>query len=563
MVSGSGRQYRPDKRPCATAAAVIVVVLLTALAIIGSAAAVDADPSEDSQSSAPGPAFKTDILPIFEKHCLRCHDTKSKKGELDLSTAEAAFAGGESGPAVVPKQAAASKLYDLIDNGEMPLDRKTQVSAAEMQAIRLWIEKLDANENAVRPAAALNQHDIIPILLRHCTICHNHVRHEAELNLTTKASMLKGGKSGTALVPGEPEKSLMLRRIIAKEMPPLGIFDAGVTRPPEPDVEKLKQWIAQGAPEKEVRPDVAGTEPDPLVSHQDRQFWSFQPPRPVEAPAVEHSDRVRNPIDAFVLAKLESKGLSLSPAADRLTLIRRAYFDLTGLPPTPEAVRAFADDQDPQAYERLIDSLLASPRYGERWGRYWLDLAGYADTESRDGDRDHAWLYRDYVIRAFNSDKPYVRFLLEQIAGDELADHAQVPDIDHTAATAELMDNVTATGFLRMTPDPTSQGESGLLQDRITVISDELQVFSSGILGLTIQCAQCHDHKLEPIPQRDYYRLRAVFKGAFDEYDWMVPNGGVKEKPARLLPYVAPPQVAVAQAAQQRLSQKTNTELSA
>ena len=339
-------------------------------------------------------------------------------------------------------------------------------------------------------------------------------------------------------------------------MPPLGVFDTGVTRPPEPDVERLKQWIAQGAPEKEVRPDVADTEPDPLVSDQDRQFWAFQPPRPVAVPLVQHHDRVRNPIDAFILDKLEARGLTLSPEADRLTLIRRAYFDLTGLPPTPEEVRAFAADPDPQAYEKLIDGLLASPRYGERWGRYWLDLAGYADTESRDADRDHAWLYRDYVIRAFNADKPYDRFLLEQIAGDELADPSRV-------STRELMDNLVATGFLRLTPDPTSQGESGLIQDRISVITDEMQVFGSGILGLTIHCAQCHDHKLEPIPQRDYYRLCAVFKGAFDEYDWLIPSDGVKGKPPRLLPYVAPPQDPVALAEQQRIDQKTNTELSA
>ncbi len=206
------------------------------------------------------------------------------------------------------------------------------------------------------------------------------------------------------------------------------------------------------------------------------------------------------------------------------------------MPPTPEEARAFASDPDPQAYEKLIDRLLASPRYGERWGRYWLDLAGYADTESRDADRDYAWRYRDYVIRAFNADKPYDRFLLEQIAGDELTDPRRAP-----APTQEAADNLVATGFLRMTPDPTAQAESGLIPDRISVISDEIQVFSSAVLGLTIQCAQCHDHKLEPIPQRDYYRLRAIFKGALDEYDWMVPDNGSRDKPARVLPYVAPP----------------------
>jgi hypothetical protein len=337
----------------------------------------------------------------------------------------------------------------------------------------------------------------------------------------------------------------------------LGVFDSGVSRPSDPDVEKLNRWIAQGAPEREVQPDVAGTEPDPLVSDQDRRFWAFQPPRPAEVPAVQHKDRIRNPIDGFVLEKLEAKGLTLSPEADQLTLVRRAYVDLTGLPPTPEEVRAFVSDPDPQSYEKLIDRLLASPRYGERWGRYWLDLAGYADTESRDADRDHAWRYRDYVIRAFDADKPYDRFLLEQIAGDELADHGRAP-----VNTQEMMDNLVATGFLRLTPDPTSVGESALIQDRISVISDEIQVFSSAVLGLTIQCAQCHDHKLEPIPQRDYYRLRAVFKGALDEFDWMVPDHGAKGKPARLLPYVTPPLNPAALAEQKKIGQ-ANQKLSA
>jgi hypothetical protein len=534
------------------------IVFATALVLIGRPVPLPAARAEEPQPLAQVLVFKKDVLPIFQRHCLRCHDAKMKKGGLDLSTPEKVLAGGESGPALVLRQPAASRLYDMVETGEMPLDRKTQVSAAELETIRIWIEKLEATDDAGRPAAPWNQHDIIPILLRHCTICHNHRRHEGDLDLTTKASMQKGGKSGSALVPGDPEKSLLLQRILAKEMPPLGVFDAGVTRPPEPDVEKLRQWIAQGAPEKEIPPDIAGTGTDSLVSDQDRQFWAFQPPRPVAVPAVTHDDRVRNPIDAFILQKLEAKGLTLSPEADRPTLIRRTHYDLTGLPPTPEEVQEFVSDPDPLAYEKLIDRLLASPRYGERWGRYWLDLAGYADTESRDADRDHVWLYRDYVIRAFNADKPYDRFLLEQIAGDELADPSQLQ-----GSTQELMDNLVATGFLRLTPDPTSQGESGLIQDRISVISDELQVFSSGVLGLTIQCAQCHDHKLEPIPQRDYYRLRAVFKGAFDEFNWLIPNDGIKDKPARLLPYVAPPQDPSELAAQQRISQKVNTELSA
>ena len=349
--------------------------------------------------------------------------------------------------------------------------------------------------------------------------------------------MIKGGKSGPALIPGAPEKSLMLQKVLSAEMPPKELFESGVSPLVDAEVEKLKQWIAQGAPEGNVQLDVAGTQPDPLVSDQDRQFWAFRPPRAVEAPSVRHQDRVRNPIDAFILQKLEAKGLTLSPEADRLTLIRRACFDLTGLPPTPEEAQAFLADKNPQAYEKLIDRLLASPRYGERWGRYWLDLAGYSDIEDRDSqNRREAWRYRDYVIRAFNADKPYDRFLLEQIAGDELVDYVHTPVI-----TQEMMDNLVATGFLRMTPDPTGVYNMTLLQDRINVISDEIQVFSSAVLGLTIQCAQCHDHKLEPIPQRDYYRLRADFKGALDEYEWLAPMQGQNNKLAlRLLPYVTP-----------------------
>ena len=173
---------------------------------------------------------------------------------------------------------------------------------------------------------------------------------------------------------------------------------------------------------------MATTSPDPLVTDQDRDFWAFRPPQSAAVPNVRQAERVRNPIDAFVLARLEPTGLTLAPEADRLTLLRRATFDLTGLPPAPGEVEAFLADKDPDAYERLIDRLLASPRYGERWGRYWLDVAGYADSEGKreqDLPRPHAWRYRDYVIRSFNADKPYDRFLLEQLAGDELADYEQ------------------------------------------------------------------------------------------------------------------------------------------
>src|SRR5207244_183964 len=209
--------------------------------------------------------------------------------------------------------------------------------------------------------------------------------------------------------------------------------------------------------------------------------------------------------------------------------------------PEPAEVKAFLADRDPNAYEKVIDRLLASPRYGERWGRHWLDLAGYADTEGkREQDilRPNAWRYRDYVIRAFNADKPYDRFLLEQLAGDELADAEHAPEI-----TPEIYDNVVATGFLRMAPDPTWYNLTNFIPDRLEVLADEIDVLGSAVLGLTLKCARCHSHKFDPIPQRDYYRLVDVFKGAFDEHDWMKPNWhnglSMGARTDRDLPFVA------------------------
>ena len=421
--------------------------------------------------------------------------------------------------------------------------RNIQLSGLKLCRPLVMLMFLVSSVAALEPSPkALNQHDVIPILLRHCTTCHGLRRQEGGLDLRTKAAMLAGGESGPAMVPGKPGESLLVARIRSGQMPPnMRLFEVGVTPVADADLEKLQQWILQGAPEQDVAADAPGRESDPLVSDQDRQFWAFRPPQPVSPPIVKNESQVANPIDAFVLRTLEQRGLSLSPPASRLTLIRRAFFDLTGMPPEPEQVQSFVTDSDPHAYQQLIDSLLESPRYGERWGRYWLDLAGYCDHEggkvnANGPKRAHAWRYRDYVIRSFNSDKPYDRFLLEQIAGDELADHEKVPVI-----TEEMMDNLVATGFLRMGPDSTGF-ELSFVEDRFDVIADEIEIFGSGILGMTLQCARCHNHKFDPIPQRDYYRLVDVFKGALDEFDWLVgtPVEEIVKFEQRVLPYVKP-----------------------
>jgi hypothetical protein len=422
----------------------------------------------------------------------------------------------------------------------------------------------DPNRSQVAGQEPTDQ-QVIPILLRRCTVCHGARKCEGDLDLRTRAAMLKGGKSGPAITLGSPDESLLIRRVRLGEMPPLQRLVEVSVKPIEPaEIDLLAQWIEAGAPESQAPPDVAGSEPDPIVTDKHRAFWSFRPPRRPVVP-VPHADTaagirstlqasnsshevnseakwesVRNPIDAFILEKLNGHGLLPSPEADRVTLMRRAYIDLTGLPPEPAEVLEYHADDREDAYERMLERLLASPRYGERWGRHWLDVAGYADSEGKtdqDLRRPHAWRYRDYVVQSFNADKPYDRFLIEQIAGDELADYENAQEI-----TPEIYDKLVATGFLRMAPDGTFANITNFVPDRLEVIADEMQVLGSGVMGLTLHCARCHNHKFDPIPQRDYYRLLDIFKGAFDEHDWLKPNVSAIASSGdwghRLLPYV-------------------------
>ncbi len=505
-----------------------LAAILTALLLQGQTASHT--PSKET--------FETDILPIFRAKCLPCHSAQAKTKDLNLTSIDGVLKGGESGAVVVPGNRGESPLYRMVRDGKMPPGGK-RLPDQELEAIGKWIDGGASAEAAVK----VTQHDVIPVLLLHCSSCHGAQKREAGLDLRTKASMLKGGKSGPAFVAGKPEESLIVQKLRSGAMPPkAGLLNAGVKPMGGAEADKVAAWISQGAPEVQAEPDLAGTAADTLVTAKDRQFWSFQAPKAQPVPKVRNARQVRNPIDAFLLRKLEEKGASFSREADRLTLIRRATFDLTGLPPDPEKVKAFLADKRPDAYEKLIDSLLASPAYGEKWGRHWLDLAGYADSEggklSADLPRDNAWRYRDYVIRAFNADKPYDRFLTEQIAGDELADYEHAP-----VMTRELADNLIATGFLRMAGDSTSEREVNFIEDRLDVIADELEVLTSGVMGLTVKCARCHTHKYDPIPHRDYYRLTAVLKGAYDEHDWITPvttDRYGRYFPGRFLPYVEP-----------------------
>ena len=460
--------------------------------------------------------FESTVLPILEQRCIVCHG-ESPQGGLRLGTAAHILEGGQSGAAIVPGYPDRSLLLAKIVSGQMPMGGD-KLPENEIDTIREWIDQASASGELAAGARTTEKH-VLPLFQMRCALCHGKRKQEGGLDLRTLASRLEGGKSGPALIPGDPDGSLLIQRIESGEMPPPDmLFANNIKTPSESEVALLRKWIADGALPAEEG-EVAAEAP---LTEKELAHWAFQPPGRADPPRVENSKQVRNPIDAFLLRKLEEKGLRLSPEASRHTLLRRAYLSLTGMPPTPEEIREFLADTQPGAYERLVDRLLDSEEYGERWAQIWLDLAGYADSEGvidEDRLRLHSWRYRDYVIRALNADKPYDRFLTEQLAGDELVDYS---NLEHV--TQEHVDTLAATGFLRMTPDGTYGSATGSLAERFNVVADEMEVLSSAVMGVTVGCARCHDHKYDPLSQREYYSLSAVFQSALDPYDWLDPT---------------------------------------
>ncbi len=337
---------------------------------------------------------------------------------------------------------------------------------------------------------------IRPVLTEKCYSCHSAAADKVRggLLLDSRDGLLKGGDNGPAVVPGQPDKSRLIAAIRhagdAKPMPPKEKLADDIAA-------RFVEWVKMGAPDP--RTAAAPAPPSSIDFAKARLFWSFQPVCNSALPQLRtpHAD-IRNPIDRFLLAKLEEKGLRPAGPADRRTLIRRATFDLTGLPPTPEEVEAFVHDPAPDAYEKLIDRLLASPAYGERWGRHWLDLVRYADTSGCNSDYPipAAHKYRDYVIRAFNDDKPYDRFLREQIAGDLLP----------AATEAQRREQVIATGYLA-----TARRFGSLANEFHLTLEDVIDNLGKSVLGLSLGCARCHDHKFDPVPTADYYALYGIF----------------------------------------------------
>ncbi|WP_339727114.1 PSD1 and planctomycete cytochrome C domain-containing protein [uncultured Gimesia sp.] len=364
----------------------------------------------------------------------------------------------------------------------------SQVSAAEKQSNPQQIQFFEAK--------------IRPLLIKHCYDCHGADEQESGLRVDTFKGIAQGGKAGSLLVPGKPEQSLLITAVKYQssdlQMPP----DEKLSKQ---EIEDLTNWVKMGAPYPNA--DLSLLRPSSKKGNYDlekeRQFWSFQPVKKSALPAVKQKDWVKTPIDQFVLQKLEQAGLTPAKPADKRTLIRRTTFDLTGLPPTPEEIDEFLNDTSPQAFENVVDRLLASPHYGEHWGRHWLDIARYADSNGLDENIafGNAWKYRDYVVNALNKDKPYDLFLKEQLAGDLLEPAKNVE---------ERNERLTATGFLSLGPKVLAEVDETKME--MDIIDEQINTIGVSLMGMTIGCARCHDHKFDPISAHDYYGMAGILK---------------------------------------------------
>lgn len=397
-------------------------------------------------------------------------------------------------------------IYFIVDAWA---DGTEQPHTGDFTRLRLELTVQDVS----LPTTPHFERDVLPILVRRCHDCHGADSQEGDLDLRTVESMFRGGKNGHAIVRGHPNRSYLMQLIQRGKMPP-----DGEERLTAEEISVLARWIRLGMPADEQIAEPARPQ---LISDYDREHWAFQKLVSVEPPTPQRVERVRTPVDAFVLTRLEEKEFGYSPEADRVTLVRRAYLDLVGLPPSPDQVAEFLADTAPGAFERLIDHLLESPQFGERWARHWLDVVGYADTVGFDHvpaliiTTSGKWRYRDYVIKAFNDNKPYDEFIAEQIAGDESVNWRET-----NRYTDKIRENLIATGYLRTARDQTHEPENNIPLSYFDVLHDTVEIVGSSLLGITMQCARCHNHKVDPIPQEDYYRLMAIFTPAFNPDLW-------------------------------------------
>jgi Protein of unknown function (DUF1553)/Protein of unknown function (DUF1549)/Planctomycete cytochrome C len=537
---------KPDVRGAGVAVRALAIgigALLAGLAAglhYGSASGL----AEGLQGTVPAAIdFNHDIEPIFKANCLQCHGSDSAQAALRLDSEAAVLKGGQSGAAIAPGHSGDSllikRLLGATDAPRMPMGGQP-LADYEINLIRAWIDHgtFPPRESWTTPAGAgspagsssppapqvaagppassstaspVFARDIRPILAARCYQCHGPDTQQNGLRLDSLQSILAGSETGKVVVPGSSEKSRLMRRLLALDRPQMPY--GGPPLPPD-QIALIRNWIDAGTPGPDSSVPLARTAP---VKH-----WAYMPPVRPPLPPVKDAAWCRNPIDRFVLARLEKESLSPSPEADKETLLRRLSLDLIGLPPTIPELDAFLADKSPHAYEKQVDRLLASPHYGERWAGPWLDLARYADTDGYEKDlRRTAWEYRDWVINALNQNMSFKEFTIEQIAGDMLPH----------PTTAQLI----ATGFNRNT---LMNREGGIDPEEYHWYSliDRVNTTSSVWLGLTLGCAQCHNHKFDPFTQKDYYRFLAFF----DNSDYKILHLGQgeneEEEPSLELP---------------------------
>jgi mono/diheme cytochrome c family protein len=465
--------------------------------------------------------FKDKVRPILTQNCAPCH-TDSAMGQLRFDSRDSLLKGGGRGPAIVPGDPEKSLLIEVVrQTGALKMPLGGKLEDQQIADLVAWIKmgapweapEGTAPAGSATPVASSPGEDyfetnIRPIFANICSNCHGDTATSG-LRVDSRESLLKGGSRGPAMVPSDPEKSLMIQAV--RQTGELKMPKGGKLTPEQ--VQSLTDWVKMGAPWPRSKPVIAASSGSQFkISPTQRAFWSFQPLKMPATPALKNTHWAKTAIDRFVLAKLESQGIPPAPQAPRPTLLRRATIDLIGLPPTPEEIEAFEKDKSPQAFEKVVDRLLASPRYGERWGRHWLDVARYAEDDVRGLDpkgRGYmpfhgAYVYRDWVIKAFNDDLPYDKFVRLQLAGDLTGEQ-------------NLKDVLPATAFLGGGPWLWDQAEP--VQGRADERNERIDAVSRGLLGLTVACARCHNHKYDPISQKDYYALAGVFASStYKEY---------------------------------------------
>lgn len=455
--------------------------------------------------------FDKDVRPLLEQTCVECHGAEKQKGAFRIDTREMLLKGGENGDAVKLGKSAESTLIHhvarLDEDSAMPPKKDRALTPDQVGKLRSWIDsgapypegfvirptikggsKLSAAQIAQLPVPLQRKVDFVkeiqPIFAERCYQCHGPTRQEAAFRLDHKPTVFAGGELGKALVPGKSDESLLIHFVA-------GLRQEGrMPKKGDPltndQISLLRSWIDQGA----EFPDSAS-----VVFVDKRNHWAFKPPVMPPVPSVQQTTPIRNPIDSFIGAKLDQEKLTFSPEAPKTALLRRVHLDLTGLPPTVEELDAFLTDDSKDAYEKAVERLLASPHYGERWARHWLDAARYADSDGYEKDKPRvAYFYRDWVVNAFNKDLPYDQFIIDQLAGDQLPKPTQ--------------DQLVATGFLR---NSMINEEGGIdpEQFRMEAMFDRMDAIGKSMLGLTIQCSQCHNHKYDPISQEEYYKIFA------------------------------------------------------